>query len=77
MFYALSSYILYCLHFCLIVCSFVNCLLSAHLCVYVNEAAHVNLALINENDDDDDGDDDDDEMTRLYRVGQKNGATDS
>jgi len=28
---------------------------SVHLCVYVNQAAHVNLVVIKENDDDDDG----------------------
>jgi len=33
--------------------------LSVHLCVYVNQTAHVDLVLINENDDDDDDDDDD------------------
>jgi len=29
-----------------------------HLCVYANQAAHVNLVLIIENDDDDDDNDD-------------------
>jgi len=35
-------------------CLFVRSLIFIHLCVYVNQAAHVNLISINENDDDDD-----------------------
>ena len=37
------------------------------LCVHVNEAAHVNLVLINEHGDDDD-DDDDDEDGLTHRI---------
>jgi len=38
------------------------------LCVYVNQAAHVNLILTNENDDDDDDNDNDDELITLQSV---------
>ena len=62
MFYALRCYMLYCLYFWLIACSFVN--VSSLVCLSANQAARVNLILINENDDDDD-DDDDDEAVRV------------
>ena len=50
-----------CFMLCAVICStvrisdwfFVRLLFFLHVCVYVNQAAHVNVILINENDDDD------------------------
>ena len=41
---------------------------SAFVCVYVNQATHVKLVLINENDDDDEEEEDDDGWQQLYHT---------